>query len=74
MSQQRNPRYWASQWYATKFADEPWPERWYWHDTRYTWNGPYSSEEAARTAMGSYAAARLGTGDPRQPVVIDSVR
>ena len=74
MSRQRNPGYWASQWYATKFADEPWPEGWYWHDARNTWNGPHSSEEAARAAMGSYAATRLGTGDARRPVVIDSVR
>jgi len=73
MSQQRNPRYWASQWYATKFADEPWPEGWYWHDTSYTWSGPYRSEEDARTAMGSDPTARLRRGGPRQPVVIDSV-
>ena len=72
MSQQRNPRYWASQWYATKFAEEPWPEGWYWHDASYTWNGPYRSEEDARTAMGSDSSARLHRGDPSQPVLIDS--
>ncbi len=72
MSQQRNPRYWASSWYATKFAEEPWPEGWYWHDSRYTWNGPYSSEEEARTSMESRAAPRSGKGDSRRPVIIDN--
>jgi len=72
MSQQRNPRYWASQWYATKFAEEPWPAGWYWHDTRYTWNGPFNSEEEARISMASQATVRLGTGNVRHPVVIDN--
>lgn len=72
MSQQRNPRYWASQWYTTKFAVEPWPAGWYWHDSRYTWNGPYGSEEEARTSLESHAATRARAGDPRRPVVIDS--
>jgi len=54
MSQQRNPRYWASNWYTTKFANEPWPPGWYWHDERYTWCGPYATEEESRNALQSY--------------------
>ncbi len=72
MSQQRNPRYWASQWYATKFAEEPWPAGWYWHDARYSWTGPFGTEEEAKLSMESRATRRLGTGDVTRPVVIDS--
>ena len=73
MSQQRNPRYWASQWYTTKFAEEPWPAGWYWHDAQYTWNGPYNSEEEARLSMQSQIIVHLGTGNVRHPVVIDNI-
>ena len=73
MSQQRNPRYWASPWYTTRFAKEPWPAGWYWHDARYTWNGPYNSEEEARLSMESQITVRLGTGNVHHPVVIDNV-
>lgn len=73
MSQQRNPRYWASQWYTTRFAEEPWPAGWYWHDAYYTWNGPYNSEEEARLSMQSQIVGRLGTGNVRHPVVIDNI-
>ncbi len=72
MSQQRNPRYWASQWYATKFEEEPWPAGWYWHDARYSWTGPFASEKEARLSMESHATRRLGTGDVTRPVVIDN--
>ena len=46
-----NPRYWASQWYATKFAEEPWPGGWYWHDQQYNWHGPYETEHDAAVAL-----------------------
>lgn len=71
MSQQRNPRYWASQWYATRFAEEPWPAGWYWHDARYTWTGPFGSEEEARLSMESRAERRLASGDVKRPVLIE---
>ena len=58
MSQQRNPRYWASSWYTTKFAERPWPPGWYWHDERYDWTGPYDTEEAARLALEAYERRR----------------
>ena len=64
MSQQRNPRFWASQWYSTKSAKEPWPGGWYWHDERYNWSGPYDDEEEALNAMASHVA------EPR-PVAAD---
>ena len=51
MSQSNNPRYWASQWYTTKFSTEPWPKGWYWHDSRYDWFGPYETEVEAREAL-----------------------
>jgi glutathione S-transferase len=51
MTQQRNPRFWQSQWYSTKFAEEPWPGGWYWHDESYSWFGPYDSEHEAREAL-----------------------
>lgn len=58
MSQQRNPRYWASLWYTTKFAEQPWPPGWYWHDQHYDWTGPYETEEDARKALGSHEKGR----------------
>ena len=58
MSQQRNPRYWASRWYTTKFARKPMPAGWYWHDEHYTWNGPYDSEEQARKDLDAYEKNR----------------
>jgi len=51
VSQSNNPRYWASQWYTTKFAEEPWPGGWYWHDEHYNWFGPYESEHDASAAL-----------------------
>ncbi|HEX9878393.1 MAG TPA: glutathione S-transferase family protein [Gammaproteobacteria bacterium] len=51
MSQSNNPRFWASQWYTTKFAEEPWPGGWYWHDEHYNWFGPYDSEHDASIAL-----------------------
>jgi hypothetical protein len=54
MSQQRNPRYFASSWYTTKFAEEPQPAAWYWHDDSYTWHGPYETEDAARRDLVTY--------------------
>jgi len=58
MSQQRNPRYWASLWYATKFAEQPWPPGWYWHDQHYDWTGPYETEKDARKALESHEKGR----------------
>jgi len=55
MSQQRNPRYFESSWYTSKFAKEPWPAGWYWHDYNYTWYGPYSSDVEAIEDLFSYA-------------------
>ena len=54
ISQSNNPRYWASQWYSTKFAKKPWPGGWYWHDEHYNWNGPYDSEHAALRDLRKY--------------------
>ena len=58
MSQSNNPRYWASQWYTTKFATEPWPGGWYWHDEHYNWFGPYESEHTAGDALQEYERIR----------------
>ena len=58
MSQQRNPRYWASRWYTTKFARKPMPPGWYWHDVDYTWSGPYDTEEQARKDLDAYEKSR----------------
>ena len=54
MSQQRNPRYWASPWYITKHAERPWPAGWFWHDERYNWTGPDDTEKVARQALDLY--------------------
>jgi glutathione S-transferase len=54
VSQSNNPRYWASQWYTTKFAEEPWPGGWYWHDEHYNWFGPYDNEHEANIALKGY--------------------
>ena len=54
MSQQRNPRFWASQWYSTKSAKEPWPGGWYWHDEQYNWSGPFEEEDEALNALRSH--------------------
>jgi glutathione S-transferase len=51
MSQSNNPRFWASQWYTTRFATAPWPGGWYWHDEHYNWFGPYESEHDAADAL-----------------------
>ncbi len=67
MSQQRNPRFWASQWYSTKSAKEPWPGGWYWHDERYNWSGPYDEEGEALNALKSHAVeSRTVTTDLRE--------
>ena len=57
MSQQRNPRYWPSQWYSTTQAKEPWPGGWYWHDEIYNWFGPYDDEDAAGEALAEHLKA-----------------
>ena len=67
MSQQRNPRYWASLWYTTRFAERPGPAGWYWHDERYGWSGPYDTEEDARRALQSHENGR------RAPVLSSSL-
>jgi hypothetical protein len=54
MSQQRNPRYWTSPWYTTKYAEKPWPAGWYWHDEGYNWTGPYNTEQVARQDLDLY--------------------
>ena len=72
MSQQRNPRYWESQWYATRFANKPRPAGWYWHDSEYSWQGPFPSEEEAQRNLESHTPSRLGTGSVRHPVVIEA--
>jgi glutathione S-transferase len=59
ISQSNNPRYWASQWYSTKFAREPWPGGWYWHDEQYNWYGPYDSEHEARRDLRKYEGVGL---------------
>ena len=63
MSQSNNPRYWASQWYTTRFATEPWPGGWYWHDEHYNWFGPYDSEHAASDALREHEAAERDAMD-----------
>lgn len=65
MSQQRNPRYFASSWYTSKFALEPWPPGWYWHDYAYTWYGPYNSDLEASASLLSYVES--GSLDPDGP-------
>jgi hypothetical protein len=54
MSEQRNPRYFSSPWYASKMAVEAQPAAWYWHDETYGWHGPYESEQEASRALASY--------------------
>ena len=61
-----NPRYWASQWYATKFDEEPWPGGWYWHDRQYNWHGPYESEHAAAVALKSNQASEREASDAHE--------
>lgn len=34
------------------------PPGWYWHDERYTWSGPYDSEEQARMALDTHEKNR----------------
>jgi hypothetical protein len=57
MSEQRNPRYFSSQWFASKMATEPRPAAWYWHDETYEWFGPYETEQQARDALSAYERA-----------------
>ena len=61
-----NPRYWASQWYATKFAEEPWPGGWYWHDQQYNWHGPYESEHAAADALKTHLESEREASDAHE--------
>ena len=72
MSQQRNPRYWSSKWYTTKFAEEPWPAGWYWHDEEYTWLVPYTSEEEARNNLEKHLKLNPKPGYIGQPAVIEN--
>lgn len=61
-----NPRYWASQWYATKFAEEPWPGGWYWHDQQYNWHGPYEAERDAAVALRDHQAQEREASDEHE--------
>ena len=63
MSQSNNPRYWASQWYTTKFATEPWPGGWYWHDEHYNWFGPYDSEHEAAVPLKEHEQSERDAAD-----------
>jgi glutathione S-transferase len=63
MSEQRNPRYWPSQWYSTSQAKEPWPGGWYWHDEIYNWFGPYADEDAASDALADHLEAEQLASD-----------
>lgn len=67
MSEQRNPRYWISQWYATKDADEPWPGGWYWHDETYNWYGPYDDEHKAHEALDEHMDELASKRRERKP-------
>lgn len=61
-----NPRYWASQWYATKFDEEPWPGGWYWHDQQYNWHGPCESEHAAAIALKTHQESEREASDAHE--------
>ncbi len=61
-----NPRYWASQWYTTKFAKEPWPGGWYWHDHHYNWNGPFDTEHEANDALQAHLELEREESDARE--------
>lgn len=61
-----NPRYWASQWYSTKFAEEPWPGGWYWYDNDYNWNGPFDSEHDADAALQEYRSNESEISEQRR--------
>lgn len=61
-----NPRFWASQWYTTKFSDEPWPGGWYWHDQHHNWFGPFDGEHDAVVALKAHLEAERQASDVRQ--------
>jgi glutathione S-transferase len=61
-----NPRYWSSQWYSTKYAEEPWPGGWYWHDNDYNWHGPYESEQVAQEALGKHDESEAERDEARK--------
>ena len=61
-----NPRYWISQWYSTRFAEEPWPGGWYWHDRHFNWHGPFDSEHAAAIELKGYEASERAASDARE--------
>jgi glutathione S-transferase len=61
-----NPRYWISQWYSTRFAQEPWPGGWYWHDLDFNWHGPFDSEHEAAIELKNYEASERAASDARE--------
>ena len=61
-----NPRYWISQWYSTRFAEEPWPGGWYWHDRHFNWHGPFDSEHAAAVRLKDYEESERAASDARE--------
>ena len=61
-----NPRYWASQWYATKYAEEPWPGGWYWHDQHYNWHGPFEAERDAAVALKAHLESEREASDAHE--------
>jgi glutathione S-transferase len=66
VAEPNNPRYWKSQWYSTKNAEEPWPGGWYWHDNDYNWSGPYESEREAEGALEEYRASEARASEDRR--------
>lgn len=61
-----NPRYWVSQWYASKLSEEAWPGGWYWHDQDYNWFGPYDSENDASDALKAHHASEQDARTERE--------
>ena len=61
-----NPRYWASQWYTTRFSEEPWPGGWYWHDQHHNWFGPYEGEHDASVALKEHLESEREASDARE--------
>ena len=61
-----NPRYWISQWYSTRFAEEPWPGGWYWHDRHFNWHGPFDSERAAADELRDYEESERAASDAHE--------
>ncbi|HEY5624436.1 MAG TPA: glutathione S-transferase family protein [Gammaproteobacteria bacterium] len=61
-----NPRYWSSQWYATKFSEDAWPGGWYWHDQDYNWFGPFESEHEASDVLKAHHVSERAASDERE--------